>query len=478
MCGVILVTYFLSVHDAHCQRAVPNQTPLTEAVLLWDTGRVRRALAGGADVNATNGAGFTALMLAAMKAQDQTVDILLAEGADPNLEALPHGWTALRQAASSGNPKIIKSLLKAGARLDAKDRNGWTPIVIAAMAAKAENVKALSDAGAQLKMDLVFASALGQLDQVKTLSGATDINAKNDTGRTPLVAAAANNQVEVVKFLLSKGANPDSESVARSPWGPETMTALALAAVEGHLGVVKALVEKGADLSKKTPTGWTPLLLAIVYHNLDVVQFLLDKKVDPNQKAPEDRLVGSLPALSVAAVERQAAIMKRLIQAGANINATNQQGMTALMVSAIAADERGMATLLSAGAKVGLKDEGGNTALQIAEHQSETKELLGRLIENPDMARKMAAEPDALDSATMKMADFKKAVSPFTANNLGKGRSVTKEDFEGRFGHPRSTEQFDGQALWYYGCSDGIIRLVVEASVIEQQGVVIKDVNE
>jgi hypothetical protein len=32
--------------------------------------------------------------------------------------------------------------------------------------------------------------------------------------------------------------------------------------------------------------------------------------------------------------------------------------------------------------------------------------------------------------------------------------------------------------LWYYGCSDGIIRLVVEASVIEQQGVVIKDVNE
>jgi ankyrin repeat protein len=58
-------------------------------------------------------------MLAASHMQDQIVDILLAEGADANLEVPLYRWTALRQAASDGNPKIIKSLVKAGARLDA-----------------------------------------------------------------------------------------------------------------------------------------------------------------------------------------------------------------------------------------------------------------------------------------------------------------------------------------------------------------------
>ena len=55
-------------------------------------------------------------------------------GADVNLAVPLHRWTSLRQAARDGNPKIIKSLVKAGAHLDAKDRNGWTPIVTAAMA--------------------------------------------------------------------------------------------------------------------------------------------------------------------------------------------------------------------------------------------------------------------------------------------------------------------------------------------------------
>lgn len=474
MGGVILVTYLLSVHDAHCQRVVVNQTPLTEAVLSGDAGRVRLLLAEGADINATNRAGFTALMLAARNVQDQIVDILLAEGADANLEIPVYRWTALRQAASDGNPKIIKSLLKAGARLDAKDRNGWTPVVAAAMAGKAENLKALSDAGAQLKMDLVFASALGQLDQVKTLSGATDINATNDTGRTPLAAAAANNQVEVVKFLLSKGANPDSEGAS----GSVTTTALTLAVVEGHLGMVKILAEKGADLNKKT-SGWTPLLNAIDHHNQEMVQFLLEKKVDPNQTTP-----GGMPALFFAATERQAAIMKLLIEAGADINATAKKGWTALMVSASSGDELGTATLLSAGAKVGLKNNDLNeTALQIAQHNG--FESVVELFRNPDAARARAAQPAApetkepLDSITMTMADFKKAVTPFNANSLGfKGRLLTEQGFKKQFGQPFETQKFGEQAMWYYKCSDGLIQLVIEAAFLQQQGVVIKDINE
>src|SRR5438093_475314 len=131
------LTALLTAAYLYGQNAVlGQQTPLTEAVISGDASRVRALLAEAAEVNGTNKSGFTAFMMAAMKVQEQIVDTLLVEGADANLEVPRIHWTALSIAATDGNPKIIKSLIKAGARLDTKDQNGWTPIVKAALAGK------------------------------------------------------------------------------------------------------------------------------------------------------------------------------------------------------------------------------------------------------------------------------------------------------------------------------------------------------
>jgi hypothetical protein len=123
------------------------------------------------------------------------------------------------------------------------------------------------------------------------------------------------------------------------------------------------------------------------------------------------------------------------------------------------------------------------TALQIAQYNGYGS--IEELFRNPDAARARAAQlaapeiKEPLDSTTMTMADFKKAVTPFNANSLGfKGRLLTEPGFKKQFGQPFQTQKFGEQAMWYYKCSDGLIQIVIEAAFLQQQGVVIKDINE
>lgn len=82
------------------------------------------------------------------------------------------------------------------------------------------------------------------------------VNAKNDRGRTPLHVAAQNGQNDMVKLLISKGAEVD----ARSGW---KYTPLTLAAESAHRDVVLTLIDSGADLGAVTKEGFTPLHKAV-----------------------------------------------------------------------------------------------------------------------------------------------------------------------------------------------------------------------
>lgn len=104
-------------------------------------------LSHGADVNAVNAHGETALLHASWKGHLDAVRWLVAQGAQANRQG--KAWSALHYAAFAGHADIVRYLLTQGADMNALSPNGSTPLMMAAREGRAEIATALLKAGAQ-----------------------------------------------------------------------------------------------------------------------------------------------------------------------------------------------------------------------------------------------------------------------------------------------------------------------------------------
>ena len=155
---------------------------------------------------------------AAMRRDSAKVRLLLKQGADANA-AQGDGMTALHWAAHNGDAGQVRMLFVAGARVDATTRNGsYTPLHLAAKAGNAAAVAALLGAGASVN--------------ATTTSG----------GATPLHLAAAQGSVDVISALLEKGAK------VNAPEGAWAQTPLMWAAANDRVGAIEVLLAKGAEI--------------------------------------------------------------------------------------------------------------------------------------------------------------------------------------------------------------------------------------
>lgn len=96
------------------------------------------------DVDATNGAGETALMLTAIAGDLQASQQLVARGAKVQFP----GWSPIHYAASGPNTRLVQWLLDQGANVDAESPNGTTPLMLAAQHAPEGTVDLLLKRGA------------------------------------------------------------------------------------------------------------------------------------------------------------------------------------------------------------------------------------------------------------------------------------------------------------------------------------------
>ena len=168
---------------------VEGSSPVADAAERGDLEAVRRLLREGADVNAAQGDGMTALHWAAERGDGEMGEVLIYAGARVDAGTRIGHYTPLHLAARSAHAAMVELLLRAGSDADARTTNsGASPLHLAARSGNAQVIGLLVDAGA-------------------------DINGRESAwGQTPLIFASAGNRVDAVKALLGAGADPSLAS--------------------------------------------------------------------------------------------------------------------------------------------------------------------------------------------------------------------------------------------------------------------------
>lgn len=171
--------------------ATPANSPVADAAERGDLVEVRSLLRGGADVNAAQNDGMTALHWSAANGYAEMARTLLYAGAAVRSTTRLGGYTPLHLAARSGDAGIAVILLDAGADPNAYTTTGVTPMHFAADADAAAVVAALAAMGA-------------------------DANARDTfSERTPLMFAAVRGANGAVKALLEAGADPSLQTAIK-----------------------------------------------------------------------------------------------------------------------------------------------------------------------------------------------------------------------------------------------------------------------
>lgn len=283
--------------------AAGSDRSLIDAARQGDAESVRRSLRDGANVNATEPDGTTALHWASYRDSVDVATLLIRAGAKVNA-ANDLGVTPLWTASQNGSEAMVRALLAAGANANAALLLGETPIMVAARSGYAAVVEQLAAKGA-------------------------NVNARAARRQTALMWAVSQKHPEVVKVLLAHGADVHARSeiwsdvMAVSPHGhldynraiPHgNNTPLMFAARVGDLASAKLLVAAGAKVDDADAWGVSAMVLAAHSGFGDLVEFLLDKGANPNADA------SGFTALHEAIMRRDERVVTALLAHGANPN--------------------------------------------------------------------------------------------------------------------------------------------------------------
>ena len=328
---------------------------------------------------------YTTLQMAAEKGNITAMQFLIKNGADINRVTATLPQTPLALAAMRNKSTAAWLLMDEGAKLDIKSETAKKLLIMALNEDNQVKFNLLKSKGIDLNQALPWAwkerhidkleflrsnggdpvkmlgwtelhSAAYEGDQKKVKEHAkksTEINQKDNVGRTPLDCAILGGNTETAKYLINSG--------AETLYGNSDGSPLLYAVEKGDREIAKILADKGADVKIKLHCCETLLHIAASKGDVPMADLLISKGADINAKGSVD----STP-LHYAVNENRTEMVKYLLSKGADINAQEACASTPLHSAAIRGNADMVELLISKGADVNIKNSCGETPMEQA----------------------------------------------------------------------------------------------------------------
>jgi ankyrin repeat protein len=334
----------------------PNRDGQTALLAVARTGKVEAArllLDHGATVDARERwGGQTALMWASARRHPEMIELLIAKGADVNARSIVRDYQ--RHVTAEGRPKSLDSggltpllyaarencaacvqvLLDHGADIDLPDPDGVSPLHVAIMNANWDLARQMILAGADVNQWDIYGEG--------PLFTAIGLRSRIDGGRASIDPLNTTNGLTVVKALLEGGADPNLQlffrpANVRGSTHTRGSTPLIRAATNADLEVVNLLLEHGADATIAMADRQTPIHAVLAgraseQQARELIRVLHDAGADVNAIAlihHQEEVRGGT-ALHYAVRKRYKEVIKQLASYGIDLDAADQDGLTAL----------------------------------------------------------------------------------------------------------------------------------------------------
>ena len=307
----------------------------------------QRLLDAGANANARDAkTGLTALMLAACHANAALVQSLLAAGADPFTTDSQTGATALHKAAQGGSVEVARMLVEAGAFVDAVTPTmGHTPIMDGLWYKAPGYVKYLVDQGANLHFGTHYGftmmehlqfelnvNTLGKeilLEIDKTFKQREQADQDAIEGQK-VMAATNNGDTEAVQRLIGEGADVNTVHPHVNTFS-DGHTPLLVAARDNHAEIVRDLLSAGAQVRV---VDWvfkgSPIHKATYNGRPEILRMILDHPdVDIDVQGP----INGYTPLHDALWHGYTECAEMLLDAGCRLDLKGHDGKTPLQVA-------------------------------------------------------------------------------------------------------------------------------------------------
>ncbi len=309
-----------------------GERPLHVAVRFGHAGLISILASHGAELDARDQKGMTALHYAVQRLDRNATDCLLNVGADHRIKTpVGDGMLHLLLSASLQNRESVDALfgllLQRGTDLAARNEKGVTPLHLAIKNGFVGVADILLNAGVDVDVVAdpdgtplhvaIMCSRSQLLDKVLALTKNVDLPTKD--GVTALHFAVASGNPLLVKRLIERGAAVNAKD--RKGW-----SALTHAARTGQKELVLCLIQAGVDVNAEDDFGLTALMRAVEKHHLEVAEALLCHGADVNC---HDFMAKVTPLIG-AAVEGDERMVDLLLRHGSNIHSRDLLGRTAL----------------------------------------------------------------------------------------------------------------------------------------------------